>query len=251
MPLDIESIKDRWRSAEVHYFPVIDSTMREAGRLAIAGAPHGTVVIADEQTAGVGRLGRTWHSERDSGIYCSILVRPSLLETQLPIATLMLGLATAEAIQKVTTLACDLRWPNDVLIDGRKTAGILAQLIEGCIIAGIGINVNQSSLPPNLRTPATSLRIEAEGRRQSREDILIALLESLESFLRLLESNGIAAILRAFTAASSYVKNRRVVVEENGRTGVTAGLDESGFLLVRFDSGQTQRVASGGVRPER
>src|ERR1700733_12422214 len=147
MPLDVAALRAHRPQTEFHYFPSTDSTMREAVTLAVAGAAHGTVVIADEQTAGVGRLGRSWHSEADVGIYCSILLRLPLSPSHLPVATLMLGLATAEAIEKASDLACDLLWPNDVLINGRKTAGILAQLVDNCIIAGIGINVNQQELP--------------------------------------------------------------------------------------------------------
>jgi BirA family transcriptional regulator, biotin operon repressor / biotin---[acetyl-CoA-carboxylase] ligase len=244
MPLDIERIN----SDRLHYFQTIGSTMQEAARLAGTGAPHGTIVIAEEQTAGVGRLGRSWVSEPEVGIYCSILLRLALSPGNLPIATLLLGLATAEAIQKATSVACDLRWPNDVLINGRKVAGILAQLVDSCIIAGIGINVNHTTLPDGLRTPATSIRLESGGRVQSRENILIQLLESLDSFCGLLAAEGPKAILRAFTAASSYALNRRVILEETGQKGTTAGLDENGFLLVHFDSGRTGRIAAGGVR---
>jgi BirA family transcriptional regulator, biotin operon repressor / biotin---[acetyl-CoA-carboxylase] ligase len=244
MPLDIERIN----SDRLHYFKTIGSTMQEAARLAGTGAPHGTIVIAEEQTAGVGRLGRSWVSEPEVGIYCSILLRLALSPGNLPIATLLLGLATAEAIQKATSVACDLRWPNDVLINGRKVAGILAQLVDSCIIAGIGINVNHTTLPDGLRTPATSIRLESGGRVQSRDNIVIQLLESLDSFCGLLVAEGPKAILRAFTAASSYALNRRVILEETGQKGTTAGLDENGFLLVHFDSGRTGRIAAGGVR---
>lgn len=250
MPLDIAALHAQRPQTEFHYFASIDSTMREAARLATAGAPHGTVVIADEQTAGMGRLGRSWHSEAETGIYCSVLLRFAVPANQSPVVTLLLGLATAAAIEKTTDLACDLRWPNDVLIDGRKTAGILAQLVDDCIIAGIGINVNQSELPDGLRTPATSLRIASGGRVQSREAVLIALLESIDSFGEMLLQAGAYAIIRSFTAASSYAVDRRVVLEETGQHGTTAGVDGSGFLLVRFDNGKVERIAAGGVRPE-
>ncbi len=244
MPLDVERIG----SNTLHYFKTIGSTMQEAARLAVTDAPHGTIVIAEEQTAGIGRLGRSWVSEPEVGIYCSILLRLPLSPANLPVATLLLGLATAEAIQKATSVACDLRWPNDVLVNGRKVAGILAQLVDSCVVAGIGINVNQTNLPDGLRTPATSIRLESGGRLQSRENIVIQLLESLDSFCGLLAAEGPRAILRAFTAASSYALNRRVILEETGQKGTTAGLDENGFLLVHFDSGRTERIAAGGVR---
>lgn len=249
MPLDIERIRTARPQNEIHYFPAIGSTMSEAVCLAGAGAPHGTVVLAGEQTAGVGRMGRSWLSPPGVGIYSSVVLRLPLSPANLPLAMLVLGLATAEAIESSAHLACDLRWPNDVLIRERKVAGILAQFIGSCVVAGIGINVNQESLPSDLRTPATSLRLES-GRIHSREEILIALLAALDSFCAMLAAKGTKSILRAFTSASSYALNRRVVIEENGGKGTTAGLDENGFLLVRSDSGQIQRIATGGVRPD-
>ena len=184
MPLDIARIRALRPQNTIHYFPSLGSTMTEGARLASADSPHGTVILAEEQTAGVGRLGRSWSSLPELGVYCSILLRLSLSPASLPIASLMLGLSTAEAIEKATSLACDLRWPNDVLIDERKVAGILPHLVDNCIVAGIGINVNHTEFPPDLRTPATSLRLASGGQEQSREAVLLALLESVDSFFR-------------------------------------------------------------------
>lgn len=251
MPLDIPFIREERPASQIHYFPTIGSTMTEAARLAANGARHGTVIVADEQTAGVGRFGRQWHSEAEAGIYCSVILRLQLTPNSLPIVTLLLGLATAEAIQRTTSLSCDLRWPNDVLVNDRKVAGILAQLNDDSIVAGIGINVNQASLPENLRTPGTSLRLAA-GRDFRREPLLLALLNSLDEFIAMLTEQGPESILRAFTAASSYVMHRRIVFEGNQglHRGVTQGLDENGFLKVRDESGLLQTVYTGGVRPD-
>jgi BirA family transcriptional regulator, biotin operon repressor / biotin---[acetyl-CoA-carboxylase] ligase len=246
--LDLERIRNLRPENEFHYFETTASTMTEAGRLAASGARHGTVVLAEEQTAGIGRLGRSWVSDAELGIYCSILLRLPLEPATLPVMNLLLGLATAEAIQKSTRVACDLRWPNDVLINERKVAGILAQLVDNCVIAGIGINVNQISFPPDLRTPATSVRIESGGHIQSREDIILNLIESIDAFSSMLRTQGSECIVRAFMSGSSYAVDRRVLLEEDGRKGITAGLDENGFLLVRFDGGRTERIAAGGVR---
>ena len=158
-------------------------------------------------------------------------------------------MATADAIRKSATLTCDLRWPNDVLINQGKVAGILPQLVDSCIVAGIGINVNNTMFEPGLRTPATSLKI-ATGRHDiSRETLLVNLLESIDLFTRTLVGGGPQSILRAFTEASTYVVNRKVIVEESGTTGITAGLDDNGFLLIRSSEGKLERVAAGGVRP--
>ncbi len=245
--LQLNKVRTARPDTDIHYFASIGSTMTEAARLVTADAPHGTVVIADEQTAGIGRLGRNWISKPDVGIYCSILLRLALPPAQLPVASLVLGLAVAEAIQKATSLICDLRWPNDVLINEKKVCGILTQLVDSCIIAGIGINVNQTEFEPGLRTPATSLRLES-GTLQAREDILVALLESVDSFCHLLQTEGTPAILRAFSAISSYVNGRSVTVEDGGQQGITAGLDECGFLMLRTSDGRLQKLSAGGVR---
>lgn len=250
MPLDLGKLRELRPENEFHYFPVIGSTMTEASRLAVAGASNGTVVIADQQTSGIGRLGRSWISEEDVGIYASILLRLPVPPSDLPVAGLLIGLAVAEGIANATHVTCDLRWPNDVLIAEKKVAGILAQLVGGCVIAGIGINVNNTALPDTLRTPATSLLLASGGRPQSREAVLGSVLGSLDSFRALWLENGIKAVLSAFSAASSYVMNRRVIVEESGVCGITIGLDEHGFLLVRLEGGQVERVSSGGIRPD-
>lgn len=222
--------------------------MNEAARLVRAGAPHGTIVIAEEQTAGLGRLGRTWESEQELGLYISVLLRLPLDPSRLPIASLLVAVSVAEGIQKSNDLQCDLRWPNDVLIGDRKVAGILPHLVDGCIVAGIGINVNQESFGPNLRTPAGSLRL-ALGKAVSREDVLIAVVESLDDLSSQLIAEGPAVILNLFQNLSSYVVHRRVRVEDSGLLGTTAGLDTNGFLLVRTDTGAIERITSGGVRP--
>jgi BirA family biotin operon repressor/biotin-[acetyl-CoA-carboxylase] ligase len=252
MPLDLRQLRERLPQTPIHYFPTIDSTMIEATRLAAEGAPHGTLVIADEQTAGVGRFGRTWHSEANDGIYCSLVLRLPLPASAVAVATLALGLATKEAVQQTTGLACDLRWPNDVLVGDDRVAGILAQLLDSRIVAGVGINVNQPSLPERLRTPATSLRLAAGGRIFAREPIVAALVNQVEEFCTILIGQGAAAILKAFAASSSYILNRRIVYEgETGpERGTTAGLDANGFLLVQDDAGQLCTVYTGGVRPD-
>lgn len=251
MPLDVDRIRTVRPGNRIYHLQSVGSTMTEAASLLASGAPHGTFVIAEEQTAGMGRLGRSWISEPEAGIYTSIVLHLPLPPSSLPIASLVLGLATAEAIHKATQVACDLRWPNDVLVNERKVAGILTHLVDGCVIAGIGINVNQTSFPSGLRTPATSLRMESNGRIQSREALIVALIESVENFCSSLAASGPKAILRAFTSSSSYAIDRRVVLEEGGKKGLTMGLDENGFLLVRLDNGRVERVATGGIRPER
>jgi BirA family biotin operon repressor/biotin-[acetyl-CoA-carboxylase] ligase len=212
----------------VHYYPTVDSTM-----LLAAGLPVGSIVLAEEQTAGQGRHGHTWHTEPHAGIYCSIVLEPR------PLLTLALGLATAEAI----AVPCDLRWPNDVMLNGKKCAGILVQLVDGRAIAGIGINVNHTAFPAELE--ATSLRLYS-GKEVAREPILNALFDAVDTFTALEAED----ILRLFSSASSYAVGRRVVVHQPDGIieGTTAGLTSDGFLRVRKDDGTDTLILAGGVR---
>ena len=250
MAFDLEWVRSGLPDRRIDWHQTIDSTMREASRLGRAGCPSGTIVGAEEQTAGQGRHGRAWHSERGSGLYVSIVLRYQFAPAHLPLVTLALGLATSEAILNVTNLACDLRWPNDVLIHSRKCAGILTELEGSAIIAGIGINVNYSAFPPELRDLATSLRI-VSGRVHSRERLLVELVQSVHNFCALLEKEGREPILAMFAHASSFVQGRRVSVDQGDSMlrGTTAGLNESGFLILRGDDGNENLIIAGGVRP--
>lgn len=234
----------------IEWRPVIDSTMRRAAELARAGAPAGAIVGADEQTAGQGRMGRRWHSPPGGGLYFTMILRPRLRPEDLPLVTLALGLAVADAIQMFTGLPCDLRWPNDVLANDRKIAGILAQMQDGAILAGIGVNVNQADFPADLRDIATSI-IRETGTEYDKHFLLRAIAGGIESHVKILESSGAEAILRLFAAASSYVTGRRVAVElPTGEVrGVTAGLTSAGCLLLRTDAGEEITITAGGVRP--
>lgn len=235
---------------QIHRFESVPSTMQSAIELAEAGCDSGTVVVAKQQTAGQGRFGRTWHSAPDAGLYMSQVLRLKICADSLPLVTLALGLATAEAITQVASVAPDLRWPNDVLLKGRKCAGILVQLVDGVLITGIGVNVNHSSFPEELAPIATSLRI-ATGRSYDTEALLEALIASIDDHVERLLEKGREPVLRAFAQASSYVRGRRVVVDQNGTelTGVTDGLDPQGFLVLRQDNGRRTLVLAGGVRP--
>jgi BirA family transcriptional regulator, biotin operon repressor / biotin---[acetyl-CoA-carboxylase] ligase len=250
LALDVDLVRRCLPGREIAWFETIESTMPEAVRLAQAGCPSGSVVVADEQTAGQGRHGHSWHSEPYCGLYVSVVLRVLLPPDSLPVVTLALGLATAEAIARTTDLRPDLRWPNDVMLADKKTAGILAQLADFVVIAGIGINVNHQAFPPAIAAEATSLRI-ASGRPQSREELLLTLLPAIDSFTRMLVEGGRAPLLDMFSRHSSYVRGKRVRVEQPGGIleGTTAGLDPSGFLILRADDGAESLILAGGVRP--
>jgi BirA family biotin operon repressor/biotin-[acetyl-CoA-carboxylase] ligase len=228
--MDIERLRREFPARRIDYYPAVDSTMRAA-----VGLLPGSVVLAGQQTAGQGRHGRQWHSEPASGIYCSVVLKPA------PALTLALGLATSDAIARSTGLVCDLRWPNDVMLAGRKVAGILVQNA----IAGIGINVNHTSFPPELASEATSLRLHT-GAPVSSTGILLHLLPAIDAFVNLDKDT----ILRLFARVSSYAAGRRVTVAQPDGIieGTTAGLDPAGFLIVRKDDGTDTLILAGGVR---
>ncbi len=221
----------------VEWFDTLDSTMTAAARLAREGCAHGTAVVADEQTGGMGRHGRSWHSEKGTGLYISMVLR---IPQPIPVIMLALGLAAHDAIAK-TGLKPDLRWPNDVLVDGKKCCGVIAQLENGAVIAGIGINVSQTEFPSEFE--ATSLLLA--GAKATREEVLAALIEAIDAHC----ARTPEEILRMFEDASTYARGRRVRVEEGAFEGVTEGLDAHGFLLVRKDNGEQATVLAGGVRP--
>jgi BirA family biotin operon repressor/biotin-[acetyl-CoA-carboxylase] ligase len=248
MPFDVVSVRARLPGRQIEWFQSITSTMTIAARLARDGCASGTIVGADGQVAGIGRHGHSWQSEACAGLYVSIVLRLPLAARDLPLVMLALGLATQEAITQVTGLAPDLRWPNDVMLDDRKCAGILAQLDGDAVIAGIGINVNHADFPSEIAPLATSLHL-AGRPGVSREDLLVSLIHEVESCCKILSEEGAPAILQMFTRASSYASGRRVRVDNLDIEGVTRGLDSAGFLIVRSDDGKETTILAGGVRP--
>lgn len=217
------------------------------------GAPHGSVYFSDEQTAGRGRGNHNWQSLAGMGLYVSVLLRPVMAAGDLPVVPLAAGLAAAGAIRGTAGLNVDLRWPNDLLIGPLKTGGILVESKTergevGFVVIGIGINVHQREFAGRLSTPATSLDIET-GRKVSRQALLIALLESLESETWGLHDPAIVNAIPARVAEiSTWLWNRRVEVHgPQACVGMTAGLDKNGFLQVRTEHGVVT-VQTGGIR---
>ena len=240
-------------SGKFHFTAVTGSTNTDAVAAAREGAPHGSVFLTDEQTAGRGRGDHGWQSAVGQGLYVSVVLRPDLALEHMALIPLAAGLAAAQAIGITAGLDVDLRWPNDLLIGSRKAGGILVESkteagTPSYAVVGIGINVHQRSFHANLSTPATSLDI-ASGRNISRQALLISLLESLQhETWALLDPGLLAAIPARVAFMSSWVSNRRVEVHgPQACVGFTAGLDEHGFLLVRTEEGLVT-VHTGGIR---
>jgi BirA family transcriptional regulator, biotin operon repressor / biotin---[acetyl-CoA-carboxylase] ligase len=240
----------------LHHFYKIGSTNSEAMAAAAEGAPEGSVFLAEEQTAGRGRGAHNWESARSVGIYCSVVLRPLLPPADVLVMSLAAGLAVRAAIEQVDSrVVIDLKWPNDILIEGKKVCGILTEMNAEVtrvryVVVGVGINVNQSSFPVELQNEATSLRITT-GSEWSRVEVAAALLKSLDREYRQLveQSDARQSILRRFAEHSSWVRGKQVRIAENGSAleGITEGLDERGFLLVRTAAG-LRTVLSGTVR---
>jgi BirA family biotin operon repressor/biotin-[acetyl-CoA-carboxylase] ligase len=239
---------------ELHHFYKIGSTNTAAMAAAAEGAPEGSVFLAEEQTAGRGRGANAWQSPRSTGIYCSVILRPSLPPSDVLTLSLATGLAVQAAIRQIDTrIDLDLKWPNDLLIEGKKVCGILAEMNAEAtrvryIVVGIGINVNQASFPKELS--ATSLRL-VTGSEWSRVELVGALLKSLDREYRELVDNSDAqqSVLQRFAQNSSWIFGKKVRIEENGSAfeGTTEGLDSRGFLQVSTPHG-VRTVLSGTVR---
>jgi BirA family biotin operon repressor/biotin-[acetyl-CoA-carboxylase] ligase len=260
-PFDLAALDDALAetpfAGKLRFLPAIHSTNTLAMQEADAGAPAGLVCFADEQTAGRGRAAHAWQSPPGSGLYVSVLLRPKIAPADVLWLSLAAGLAVREAVQRVTSLEADLRWPNDLLLGTKKFCGILTELNAEVtrvrhLVVGIGINVHQSEFPEELSAQATSLHLET-GKHWPRQEILVALLEELHRETLALETPGnLASATRSIRdrleRSSTWIRGKRVQVDESGGySGVTAGLDARGFLLVETAQGP-RAVLSGGVR---
>jgi len=234
---------------DVRWHASLPSTMDAAAALAHEGAPHGVVVAAEQQTAGRGRRGTTWESPPGAGLYFSLIARsaqaPGPKPQALSLITLAAGVGVRDGVMAATGLAPDLKWPNDLLINRRKLAGILAEGLaigtpKQAVIIGVGLNVQPAAYPPDVSRRATSLEGEL-GRPVDRDALLSAVLTGLGDRLARLERSP-GDILQAWRAASPCATGTRV--EWDGRSGVTAGIDENGALLIKTATG-VERVIAG------
>ena len=248
-----QRLKGSLLGKRIYHFFKTDSTNRVALELGHAGEPEGAVVLAEEQTAGRGRAGRMWSSERAAGIYVTLLLRPKLAPVQAPLLTMMAGLSAHAAVEAVTGLAVDLKWPNDLVIGGKKVGGILTEMHAEpgqvrFVIVGIGLNVNQEKFPGELASIATSLRLET-GKLQSRLELLVRLLREFESDYNRMSREGAGSVVKRFEVISSYAHGKRVRVTNGTESylGTTAGLGPEGLLQVERDDGRVVTVIAGDV----
>jgi BirA family transcriptional regulator, biotin operon repressor / biotin---[acetyl-CoA-carboxylase] ligase len=243
-----------WR---IHYFEEIDSTQEAARELASGGAAEGTVVIAERQSAGRGRLGRSWHSPSGVSLYSTTILRPKMPLAKVPQISLMAGVAAADAIACMAPGIVALKWPNDLWLKGRKTGGIIAEAITDVkgeldtVLLGIGINVNLSGndIPKELRERATSMKI-ATGRVCDRIELADSLFSSLDSRYMELLASGFAAMRSAWERYSALT-GKRVAIVDGGRRieGTVRGIDDEGALMLDLGA-RVERIVAGEVSVE-
>jgi BirA family transcriptional regulator, biotin operon repressor / biotin---[acetyl-CoA-carboxylase] ligase len=241
----------------IEYHEEIESTNTEAVHLAQQDAPEGTVIIAEAQSCGRGRLDRIWESPPAMNLYLSVILRPDITAVSASLIPLMVGVAVAEVISQYCKGRVRLKWPNDILIDGKKICGILTEMRTRAdrvafIIAGIGVNLNMQKLhfPRELRETATSLRIEMECEID-RLDFSVRLIETLEHWYRIFLNGGRDHIRQSWLKYADIIGRRiEVVFKSDMQRGTVVGLDENGALLIRGETG-VQQVLAGDVYIER
>jgi BirA family transcriptional regulator, biotin operon repressor / biotin---[acetyl-CoA-carboxylase] ligase len=229
----------------------VPSTMDLAMEAVLSGAPEGVVILADEQTAGRGRRGRVWSSPPRAGLYFSLVLRPPHRvgeASALSLITLCAGVGVREGVMRTSGLATVLKWPNDVMCGPRKLAGILAEghaigTADQAIVLGIGVNLRRTAYPPEISARVTSVENEL-GRAIDRAALLNGILASVSTWYARLRNGDADGILRAWREAAPSALGSRVSWADGERQGVTAGVDESGALLVTTAAG-VERIVAG------
>lgn len=252
--MEIQSLKNtEWIGKTIYYYEKTGSTNTDAKQLAEEGAPHGTLIAAEEQTDARGRRGRSWQAPAGSNLYFSLLLRPKFAAEHISMLTLVMAVSAARAIREQCGLAAEIKWPNDIVIGKRKVCGILTEMIlkertVEYVIVGVGVNVNQKEFPEDIQKTATSLFRESK-RVFSREELLQKLLEGFEKDYGIfLKTENMALLTETY---NSWLVNRGAqvkVLEPAGEyTGTAKGINEKGELLVERDNGQTEAVYAGEV----
>jgi BirA family transcriptional regulator, biotin operon repressor / biotin---[acetyl-CoA-carboxylase] ligase len=251
----LQGLKARVFTGPVHHFDTLDSTNDLAKELAARGAPEGTLVVAEAQTGGRGRLGREWNSPPAVGLYVSLVLRPMLPPWELPQITLTTAVAVVRAVRRVAGVAPGIKWPNDLLLNGKKLGGILTEMETESdrirhVVVGLGLNINNPEFPPELAATATSLSL-ALGGVFPRVDLLKAWLEEFEALYGRFLNQEFPEILAEWKR-SAVTLGRAVTVRQGPREICGQALDVApdGALLLQTASGEIVRVTSGEITPE-
>lgn len=240
-------------SGKIIHYDEIDSTNTEAKRLAKDGTAHGTVVAAESQTAGRGRLGRSWNSPAGSSIYMTEILRPELEPNRASMLTLVMACAVADAIRECTDLDAQIKWPNDIVVGGKKVCGILTEMSAEVdhihyVVIGVGINVNTESFPKELAKMATSLCIEA-GQTFSREIILNMVLKNFEKdYAIFMEKKDLSDLQARYNQLLvNRGKEVRILGASESYCAIAGGINRRGELLIRKEDGTEEAIFAGEV----
>lgn len=245
----------RWAGKNIVYYDATDSTNLRIKQLGREGAPHGTLAVAEQQAAGRGRRGRSWESPAGCGIYMSILLRPDIEPDKAPMLTLVAACSVAESLQDLCTgnMQVQIKWPNDIIISGKKLAGILTEMNVRAgkvdyVVVGMGINVNIADFPEKIRKTATSLRIES-GRRIERAPVIAAVMERLEADYRIfMRTQDLSGLMDAYSRMLVN-KDRDVLIlgEKEQYRAHALGITPMGELIVRRGNGAEEKIRAGEV----
>ena len=237
---------------DIVYFKETDSTNTKAKDLAVRGAPEGTLIISEKQTKGRGRKGRNWFSPSQQGIYISLILRPTIPPSEAPKITLLTVVAVAETMLSLTQLEVSIKWPNDILVNGKKIAGILTEISTEMdaidyIVVGLGLNVNTPSFPDDIREKATSIFIET-GRHFPRVRLIREYLKWYEKYYEILKKIGFEPIIKRWKGLTNII-GHQIIVEMIDRKymGVVQGIDKDGVLILKDSKGTSHRIFSGDV----
>lgn len=246
-------METEWLGQTLRFYKTIDSTNLEAKRLADDRMPEGTLVVADRQESGRGRLGRVWTSPSGCGLWMSMILRPSFSAQQASMVTLVTAMAVREAIEKVSGVQVQIKWPNDLVAQGKKVCGILTEMgmEEGrisFIVPGIGINVNNDRFPEELGGKAISLAM-LTGQKINRAQLAGAVCRCFESYYADFLLHGNLAGMKDAYNASLVNRNKQVVISDGARSFacISKGIDETGALLVQKEDGTEEAITSGEV----
>lgn len=246
-------LRTEWAGKKVVYYDETDSTNNRAKDSGEKNGAHGTLFIADKQSAGKGRRGRVWESPSGKSIYMTILLRPEITPDKAPMLTLVMGLSAAEGIRKVSGIEAEIKWPNDIVMNKKKVCGILTEMATemeyvNYVVIGVGINVNQKYFPEEIKETATSL-YEETGNVYRRSGLIAAVLERFEkNYETFLEAGDLSGIRKAY---DSILVNRgqevKILEPGNEYTAVAEGINKNGELIVMLPDGRRKNIFAGEV----
>ena len=247
------NLNSQWLGKDLRFYDTIDSTNLEVRRLAEAGAEHGLTVIAEEQVSGKGRRGRSWLGKAGTGIWMSFLLKPEIALENSSMLTLITALAVAKAINEVTNVSCGIKWPNDLIVNGKKVCGILTELSAqmdelNYIVVGLGINVNMEKFPDDLKDKATSLQIET-GKRIYRAPLAAKVLEYFEKYYeQFIQTEDLSTFKDEYNHLLVHMNQKiRVIRGSKEMIYTSHGINERGELLAETASGKIESILSGEV----